>query len=396
MKLGFRISIATILIIFCAALIFMPNGEKAFAEEMYNDEYDAVFLKNITELAKETYGSNIELIATKQSVYDLNLNHLGFIYEFCINMQNGYAIVINTSGYFEVSEVYFNACNPYAEAFGQFVYVSNLIYLYYFDEEFYDATTGAVISDEDIAALSTNASYAGDNSSNMSWENVYYNNKQELEHKLAYRYPGIVQISAYSNACAAVAGANLVQFWDRYKPNLMGSYTPGTALGSNYIYKEPNNTTSSVIGELYYDMSTNIGGIGATIAQFKTGMSTYCQRYDYNITFVSCMSNGNFNYSTAKQYLENSIPIVLFVDPFTIAEVTTNAQGHDYIEYMISDAPHVMAGFGYREITYTLTDNRTRVDKYISVASGLTGKSRGYFNINYNTIIDDAYAVNIV
>lgn len=399
MKLYLKIAAIIVFVLtlcISAGMIFLPTGEKAYAETISNEEYDVVFLQNITELAQDTYGGNIELTATKESVFDLELNHLGFIYEFSINEQNGYAIVINTSGYFEVAEVYFDANNPYSEVVGKPIYISNMIYLYYSNGEFYNSETGAIISDVVLSALSTNACYANGNATYVSWENIYYNNKQELEHKLAYRHPGIIQISNYSNACAAVAGANLVQYWDRFKPNLIANFTPGTALGSNYIYKEPDSNTSNVIGQLYYDMETNIGGSGATIAQFKNGLSTYCQRYGYNVTYTSCLTNGNFSYASAKQYLENSIPLVLFVDPFTIAEVTTTAQGNDYIEYIICDAPHVMAGFGYREITYTLSDNTTREDKYIAVASGITNKSRGYFNINYNTIIDDAYAVNIM
>ena len=398
MKLHLKIAAIIVFVLtlcISSGIIFLSTGEKAYAETINNEEYDVVFFQNITELAQDTYGGNIELTATKESVFDLELNHLGFIYEFSINEQNGYAIVINTSGYFEVAEVYFDANNPYSEVVGKPIYISNMIYLYYSNGEFYNSETGAIISDVVLSALSTNACYANGNATYVSWENIYYNNKQELEHKLAYRHPGIIQISNYSNACAAVAGANLVQYWDRFKPNLIANFTPGTALGSNYIYKEPDSNTSNVIGQLYYDMETNIGGSGATIAQFKNGLSTYCQRYGYNVTFISCFNNGNFDNATAKQYLENNIPIVLFVDPFTVAEVIANGQGNDYVEYLISDAPHVMAGFGYKEITYTLSDNTTRVDQYIAVASGLTDKARGYFNINYNTIIDDTYAVNI-
>lgn len=54
-----------------------------------------------------------------------------------------------------------------------------------------------------------------------------------------------------------------------------------------------------------------------------------------------------------------------------------------------------MAGFGYKEVTYTLTNGGQRQDFYITVASGFFLRKRGYFNINYNTQIDDAYALLI-
>ncbi|MCL2798153.1 MAG: hypothetical protein FWD58_08900, partial [Firmicutes bacterium] len=58
-------------------------------------------------------------------------------------------------------------------------------------------------------------------------------------------------------------------------------------------------------------------------------------------------------------------------------------------------ACHAMAGFGYNEVTYTLTNGTTRTDTYIQVATGLGSKTKGYYNIYYNTQIDECFAITI-
>ena len=104
------------------------------------------------------------------------------------------------------------------------------------------------------------------------------------------------------------------------------------------------------------------------------------------------MSGGSFNYNAAKQQIVNGEPIALFLQNCTVGTIQQNS-GNDYIDYIVATGDHVMAGFGYKEVTYTLTGGNTRVDYYIAVASGVSLKVRGFFNINYNTQIDNAYSL---
>ena len=79
-----------------------------------------------------------------------------------------------------------------------------------------------------------------------------------------------------------------------------------------------------------------------------------------------------------------------------LAVATIYAQdGYDEINYSFLNGSHVMAGFGYKEIEYVLNNGTTQVNYFIAVASGLSSRSRGYYNINYSTVIDDAYGINI-
>ena len=53
-----------------------------------------------------------------------------------------------------------------------------------------------------------------------------------------------------------------------------------------------------------------------------------------------------------------------------------------------------MAGFGYKEITYTLSSGAQRIDKYLAVTRGLEGFA-GYLNISSNVTFSSAYSIEI-
>ena len=115
----------------------------------------------------------------------------------------------------------------------------------------------------------------------------------------------------------------------------------------------------------------------------------------YSMSFNSCMYNGTFSFSMAKQLIDAGQPLALFLDVYSIASITEQ-DNNDYISYYIGDGCHVMAGFGYKEITYRLTNGTMRTDEYVAVASGIGVRKRGYFNINYSTQIDEAYGINVI
>ena len=94
-------------------VFFASFADIAYAEEEYNSEVDAIFVKNVAKLAKENYFGNIVLISTKDNLYDINLESLGYIFDFTVNNEPGYAIAINHNGIYNITEVFFNAINPY-------------------------------------------------------------------------------------------------------------------------------------------------------------------------------------------------------------------------------------------------------------------------------------------
>ena len=380
-----------ILIALCLFSVLIPIHNTAYAMELNNDEYDIVFWENISKLY---VGDNATLTvtATKDIIYDVDMNQLGFVYDFYANEERGYAIIISIDRHFEALEFFFDAPNPYDNILpgSQKIYVSTMIYLYYNNGSYYFADGNHSVDDAILLSMRDIALYGDDTIYGNYSEYVYFTNRSESKYELAKRHPGLIEVSGLSNACAPIAGGNLIQYWDRYKTNLIANYTPGNTIGSFYLYKEYSSTTDAMITQLYSDMGTD--STGTTIAQFKNGISTYCTRQGYTATFTSCMSSGAFNYTTAKQQLAAGNPLVLFLDTYTVSDFT-QYDGYEILTYKIGSGTHVMAGFGYKEVTYTLTAGGTRQDNYIAVASGFNLRKRGFFNINYNTQIDDAYSL---
>lgn len=377
-------------VVICMGLAVLSGGS-AYAMELTDDECDVVFWENISELYEGNRDS-LTVTATKEIVYDVDLNRLGFVYDFYANGEEGYAVVIGTDGRFEATEFFFDAENPYADIpqGSKPIYVSSMLYLFY-DSGVYYLADGHYVVDEEVLDSMRNVAFYGDDTIYGNYtEYVYFTNRTETNYEMAKRHPGLVAGNDLPVSCAPVAGGNLIQFWDRYKTDLIPNYTPGTIVGSFYLYKESSSTTNSLITQLYSDMGT--GANGTMIAQFKTGLGTYCSRQGYTATFTSCMSGGAFNYSVAKQQISAGKPVVLFVDTYTINDFTQR-DGYDYITYKVGSGTHVMAGFGYKEVTYALTSGGTRQDYYLAIASGSRIRQRGFFNVNYNTQIDDAYSL---
>lgn len=403
MKAKFNRRICILLFgIICVMFFILANigfyTTSAYAEEEYYSEFDRFFVENVVELAQENYFGDIVLISTKDIIYDINLEPLGYIYNFTINNEPGYAVVVNYNGMCVLTEVFFNAINPFNDLSDiQKIYVKEFNYLYYIDNQYFIVETDTHVTSEMMEILRQTCYYSSSANilESITDETIYYVGKTENGSELAKRHPGIVQISNYSNACAPIAGANLIQYWDRYKTNLIPNYTPGSSLGSFYLYFEPGDNTDVVIGQLYSDMGTNAIGSGTSIPQFKAGMSAYCNRAGYSISYNSCMQNGQFSFALAKQRIDAGEPLVLFVENATIAKLF-NEDDYDIINYTVINGSHVVAGFGYKEIEYVLSDGTTLENHYIAVASGAISRARGYYNINYNTVIDDAYGIGIV
>lgn len=368
----------------------------AYAEEYDFGDADSEFIENAVALAKDSYVGDISLTTTKENLYDIDLEPLGYIYDFVVNGEPGYAMVIYQNGAFNLTEIYFNVINPYYGLSGiQRIYLKEFNYLYYLDGEYFIAETDTPVTDEIMEILRQGSYYSSVNSLDSSeGGTIYYVSKSEDSNELALRHPGIVQVSGYTNACAPIAGANLIQYWDRYKTNLIPNYTPGRSLANYYLYQEPGTATDGVVGQLFTDMGTNTIESGTSIPQFKAGMTTYCSRAGYSISYNSCMQNGQFSFSVAKQRIDAGQPLALFVENLTVATIYAQ-DGYDEIDYSFLNGSHVMAGFGYKEIEYVLNNGTTQVNYFIAVASGLSSRSRGYYNINYSTVIDDAYGINI-
>lgn len=380
------------LFVLVVVLIAALGGVTVAYAGTFEEECDLVFRKALEEILVEESVTAQTIEITKEPLYDLSLDQLGFIYIMRYDATEGFALVINTDGNFGVSEFYMEATNPYRGYGGQYVYVKLLLYLVWQNDCFIETESGAVLNDETIAALSEKA-FSSNGVVTQGSERIDFISRTPNAFELTKRHPAYYPVGI-SNACVPAAGANVIGYWTRYYPELIPGFTPGSVQFGQYLYLETSSAVYPLMETLYYAMETNITGDGTTIAEFRTGMNSYVNGKSKNIYYSSTMTGGNFNYSLTKQKLESGLPLVLFVDRFKVDTfiVGTNQVA---VNYSVSDACHAMAGFGYNEITYTLTNGTVRTDTYIQVATGLGSSKKGYYNIYYNTQIDECYAITI-
>ena len=381
------VGLAVALSVAAAPVAISANAEVSL------EECDKVFAATMNSLIDESDVENGRISATRKPLYDISGEPLGCVYEFSLKDSDGYAIVVNTDGNYVVQEVMPDAVSPYAESEGQCIYVGSMTYLEYSDGVYTDAGSGTVIPDEIVEYLAEDALYAdGGSITGSTTVTISYKSRTQNDYSMALSTPDYCT-SPYASSCACIAGANIVGYFDRYCPNLIPNFEPGYEYMGYYFYYGERSTITSVVTQLYSDMGTTASA-GTTTAQFLSGMNKYASRAGYTFRYSSCMSGSSFNYSAAKSGMENNKPIALFLTGYNVAMISLH-DNYDNIGYELSAANHVMVGFGYYDVNYTYDSGAQETFNYIYVASGAESKPEGYFNINYNAKINDAYAVSI-
>lgn len=221
---------------------------------------------------------------------------------------------------------------------------------------------------------------------------VSYVNKTENNKSLALRNPNyrIGEVTCVPNAATCILG-----FYDRYYDELIPNFTAGRSIAGNYMYSGADDNVVNVAKQLAYDMGvSNPATDGVTVSNFKSGMKTYCARKSLNVSFLSCMSWGQFNYDSATSYLNSNTPIIIFTSTFNLSSISTS-NNVDTIDMDVSNSTHAMAVFGYLEITYNLSNGDVKTDKYLRVASGENAIVSTMVSVDTNIKIDDAYAITI-
>ena len=135
---------------------------------------------------------------------------------------------------------------------------------------------------------------------------------------------------------------------------------------------------------------------GITENNFKKGMQNYCAEKGLKCDFNQLVSFGKLNYDAVKQSIAENKPIVLMLSTYNICSISGySSNKYDRYDYQLSQGNHMMAGFGYYQINYTLSNGTKQTNSFIEVATGFARKSEAYFNINYSTNINSAYKVYI-
>lgn len=356
------------------------------------DECDRLFAETMDGFLEDQGQGDTSFTVHKTLLYDVTLDTLGYLYTYEIEGESGYTIIVNNSGVYEVTESFFNAA-PYANITGLAVYVLPFVYWEYVDEHFVDLETGVVLTDEMVESFLEDAYLGSGNVTNVG-EEVHYSYRSEVTNELSRLWPNYNETK--ENGCASAAGGNIIGYYDRYFDNLIPDFTPGyyDAFDNKYEYYPKNQAVSDVIDTLFTLMQTD-EYTGVTVANFRSGLTSYVNSKGLYTSYYSGMTGNNLNYNAIKSKINAGIPFVLFLDKYNISSLMNyEEEEYEKINTLISVGNHTMAGFGYKEITYTLSSGAQRIDKYLAVTRGLEGFA-GYLNISSNVTFSSAYSIEI-
>ncbi len=227
--------------------------------------------------------------------------------------------------------------------------------------------------------------------SSRAVETVQYTSRTIVENiATTMNVPEYYPLSEHENSCGAVSGATLVGFYDKYYTNMISDWD---SYYSNGRYKSQDAVyVTALQKDLYNRMKINVSVEGVTESNFKSGLKSYVESKGYSVNYSPVWSSNSFNYDAFKTAVNNNELTALFVRPSNIY-MLGGSNGYDSISNTYIPANHIMIGFGYYEVKYTLTSGGTRTDKYIKVASGIFNQELVLYKVG--SYIDAAYTVKI-
>lgn len=382
--------------LFLAIVLCSFSGVAAAFAHVSIEQCDRVFSETLNMIATDEEVGAASVTVLKKPVYDLNLSHLGYVYEFEIASGNGYAIIICDKGEYIANEFVPNAISPYANLTEELcVYANTMSYFKAVNGEICEIESSTVLPETLIASLKQTAIlYSGSGIVTPTREKlkIEYISKSKDAASTCLHYPHYSNPSGLDGACAAIAGGNIVGYYDRFFEQLIPNHVSGEFYGDKFSYSLQDKYVGQIIEQLYVEM----GGANAGITEegFKSGLKSFCGDKGFLCHYTSLMSSGKLDYEAVKQCIKDGKPIVLFLSKYNNCE-TSVFDGYDIVNSALYTGNHVMVGFDYMNIKYTLTDGSTIDNRFIGVATGFGDPSTAYFNIDYKTIINSAYKVFI-
>lgn len=222
-------------------------------------------------------------------------------------------------------------------------------------------------------------------------ETIYFDNYDTITEFISITCPSYDTITQ-ENSCAPMAATIVISYYDVTLSNLIPDYEPGFTYNGKFRFYPDSYTTLHLKEYLYELMGTNELGAGTSVSQFKNGMTKYVNDQDYDIQFNSL---GNNIISKARNYFNNQVPVVLFLNSFEYYSMIGVTIKDDYISMVgtKSNSMHVVVAYGYQEFKFYENNQLTRTDKYFIVSFG--NGTNGYLSINNLNTINEAYSITI-
>ncbi|MCH5158945.1 MAG: hypothetical protein J1F33_07105 [Clostridiales bacterium] len=221
-------------------------------------------------------------------------------------------------------------------------------------------------------------------------ETITFDSK-ETDSKINFA-PQYTVISGLKNACGAVAGTEVVAYYDKYYPNMIPEWESFFAASGRYRAQD-SVYIPGVMNELYTLMRTNVDVAGVSASDFVNGLTKYINGKGYSAGMQSVLSGTTVDYAACKSAIDNNKVITLLSQPVDVYSVV-EGNNQDSISTLTIPENHIMVASGYKEIKYYKNGALFRTDKYLVVSTGLDVIKLAYYKLN-NHKLKNAYIVNI-
>lgn len=207
--------------------------------------------------------------------------------------------------------------------------------------------------------------------------------------------------TTFTNACAPLAGTNVVGYYDRWYTNLIPNYEPGLILSNGkykYYPEYGSPEVSAVLTNLYNIMKTNQDGPGTSNSNFKNGLKSYVNAAGHNYSTSSFYKNGTMvdlnKLTTAVN--ENKVGLIMCQQYNFVSQILfINDQNYSHVVKTNSSVGHIMMVYGYRIVEYFKNGSNFRTDYFLCVSSCYSSAKQGYMQLNDFSTIDEAFIVSI-
>lgn len=221
-------------------------------------------------------------------------------------------------------------------------------------------------------------------------ETITYDRK-ETDAKTNYA-PQYTVISGLTNACGAVAGSEIVAYYDKYYPDMIPDWESFYAASGKYRAQD-KVYIPSIMNELYTLMRTNVDDVGVSESDFVNGLTNYIKGKGFGVSMQNVVKSTSIDYAACKSAIDNNKVIALLSQPVDVYNMSEGTNVDSVSAFTIS-GNHIMVASGYKEVKYYKNGALFRTDTYLAVSTGLDSLKFGYYKLNNNKL-DSAYIVNI-
>ena len=197
-----------------------------------------------------------------------------------------------------------------------------------------------------------------------------------------------------NNTCAPTAGSIALGYYDFYFNDLIPNRDSYVLINGVYAPRYEDSTVTSVMGQLYTLMGTNVGGEGTTQAGFKNGMQSYIQTQGYSVQYTN-MGSGTTMLSNCQTAFANNKACVLFLNSYQYVSYGAMIINDTNYSMVVKSkvAGHVCIAGGYLEYKFYSGSTVIETDRFLEISFG--NGTTGFLFVNDTTLIDDAYSITI-